>query len=53
MKQVISTERVPIKLWLDRVEEGALQQARNIANLPFSFRHVALMPDAHEGYGMP
>jgi len=53
MKKVITTERIPIKLWLDEIEEGAMQQARNIANLPFAFRHVAIMPDAHEGYGMP
>jgi tRNA-splicing ligase RtcB len=30
-----------------------MQQARNLANLPFVHRHVALMPDAHLGYGMP
>ena len=53
MKQVISSERVPIKLWLGEIEDGALNQARNVANLPFAFRHVALMPDSHEGYGMP
>jgi len=40
-------------MWLDDVEEGALQQARNLANLPFVFRHIALMPDCHQGYGMP
>ena len=28
-------------------------QARNLANLPFTFSHVALMPDSHEGFGMP
>jgi tRNA-splicing ligase RtcB (3'-phosphate/5'-hydroxy nucleic acid ligase) len=53
MKQVISSERVPIKLWLGEIEDGALNQARNVANLPFAFRHIALMPDSHEGYGMP
>lgn len=53
MKQVISTEKRPIKLWLDDIEDGALQQAKNIANLPFVFKHVAIMPDAHRGYGMP
>ncbi len=53
MKRVITTEKHPIKLWLDDVEEGAMAQARNLANLPFLFRHVALMPDAHQGYGMP
>lgn len=53
MKQVISTEQKPIKLWLDDIEAGALEQAKNLANLPFVFRHIALMPDAHQGYGMP
>jgi tRNA-splicing ligase RtcB len=53
MKKVISSERIPIKLWLDDIEPGALAQAVNMANLPFAFRHVALMPDSHEGYGMP
>ncbi len=53
MKKVISTEKKPIKLWLDDLETGALEQARHLANLPFAFRHIALMPDAHQGYGMP
>jgi len=49
MKKVISTERVPIKMWLDDIEEGALEQARNLANLPFAFKHIAIMPDSHQG----
>ncbi|WP_446008749.1 RtcB family protein [Candidatus Electrothrix sp.] len=53
MKNVITTEKKPIKLWLDDLEAGALDQARHLANLPFAFRHIALMPDAHQGYGMP
>ncbi|CAK8719716.1 hypothetical protein GCAAIG_09225 [Candidatus Electronema halotolerans] len=53
MKQVISSEQKPIKLWLDDMEASALAQARNLANHPFTFRHVAIMPDAHAGYGMP
>lgn len=53
MKQVISSEKKPIKLWLDDIEDRALDQAKNLANLPFVFRHIAIMPDAHEGYGMP
>jgi len=53
MKNVILTEKKPIKLWLDDIEDGALEQARNIANLPFLFKHVALMPDCHVGYGVP
>ena len=53
MKSVLSTESKPIKLWLDDIEDGALAQAKNLANLPFVFRHIAIMPDAHQGYGMP
>ncbi|MCF7914630.1 MAG: RtcB family protein [Spirochaetaceae bacterium] len=49
----IRTEGVPIKLWLDTLEEGALAQAKNIANLPYAYHHVAIMPDAHQGFGMP
>lgn len=53
MIKTIFTEKKPIKLWLPDIEEGTLSQARNIANLPFTFKHVAIMPDAHLGYGMP
>ncbi len=53
MKQVVATERVPIKMWLDDIEPQALAQAKNLANLPFVFKHVALMPDCHQGFGMP
>jgi len=53
MKKVISEEKKPIKMWLDIIEDSALQQVRNLANLPFAFRHIAIMPDAHSGYGMP
>jgi len=49
----ITTERVPILVWGQSVDDATLAQARNLANLPFAFRHVALMPDAHVGYGMP
>jgi len=47
---------VPLKLWMERVEdleEGALQQAMNLTVLPFAHHHIAVMPDAHQGYGMP
>lgn len=43
----------PIKSWCENPEEGALSQAINLARLPFIFKHVALMPDCHQGYGMP
>lgn len=53
MKKVISTERLPIKMWLTDAEDTAIDQAKNLANLPFAFKHIALMPDCHQGYGMP
>lgn len=53
MKRVIASERIPIKMWLDDIEDGALGQAKNLANLPFAFKHLAIMPDSHQGYGMP
>lgn len=53
MKKVISTEKRPIKLWLNDIDKSALDQARNLANLPFTYKHVAIMADAHPGYGMP
>ncbi len=51
-----SRQRVPIKVWLEhkgQLEEECLQQALNLASLPFVYKWVALMPDAHSGYGMP
>lgn len=53
MKKIIATEDKPIKLWLDDVEDSALEQAKNLANLPFVFHHIVLLPDSHQGYGMP
>ena len=44
---------MPIKSWCEECEEGAVQQAVNLARHPALFHHVALMPDAHLGYGMP
>jgi len=51
--EINTTQHLPIKMWLNDIELGALKQAENLANLPFAFKHVALMPDAHQGYGMP
>ena len=53
MKKTIGTEKLPIRMWLDDVEEGALAQAKNLANYPYAFKHIALMPDCHKGFGMP
>ena len=52
-RSVTTGGRVPILSWATPLEGSALEQARNLANLPFAIDHVALMPDAHTGYGMP
>lgn len=49
------TERstpAPYQIWGDKLEEGALMQMRNAVRLPVAVRG-ALMPDAHQGYGLP
>jgi tRNA-splicing ligase RtcB len=41
-----------IRLWTDDIEDAALNQAKNIARLPFIHHNgVALMPDVHAGKG--
>jgi tRNA-splicing ligase RtcB len=48
--------KYPIKVWLeskDQVEASCLEQAMNLANLPFLHKWVSLMPDTHTGMGMP
>src|SRR5512136_3002393 len=44
---------VPLKCWTVGVpfEDEARAQLRNVARLPFVFRHVAVMPDVHKGKG--
>lgn len=51
--KIVNDERLVIKSWCNEPEDGAIDQARNMANLPFAFKHIALMPDTHQGYGMP
>jgi len=51
--RVINTEHKPIKMWINHIEDWALEQAKNLANLPFIHQRVAIMPDSHQWYGMP
>ena len=44
--------RVPIFSWCEDADVGAWEQAHNLACHPVIFHHVAMMPDAHRGYGM-
>lgn len=42
-----------VKVWNQgiSIEEKAMQQIKNTASLPFVFKYVAVMPDAHFGMG--
>lgn len=51
MQRVISDTRWPVKIWASDLEAEAEQQVRNMAGLPFIYKHVAVMPDAHAGKG--
>ena len=42
-----------IKSWCEHPEDGAIEQAKHLSQLPFAFRQICLMPDVHWGYGMP
>ena len=46
-------KNVPIHLWtkIEEVESQALDQLKNIAALPWAWKHVAVMPDVHFGKG--
>ncbi len=53
MIKLYNEGEIPIKSWAEEVEEGALAQAINLSNLSFTYKHIALMADVHQGFGMP
>lgn len=52
-REFYGSSGVPVKAWVNGVplEEKAKEQVLNVAQLPIVFRHVAVMPDVHLGYG--
>lgn len=50
---VMSGDGFLIKNWATNLEQGAVEQAINAAKLPCLFRHVAVMPDGHQGCSFP
>lgn len=52
IKSVI-TDGLEIKLWTDDIEKGAYRQILNLTLHPYARKHIAMMPDCHEGFGMP
>ncbi|HEX5056784.1 MAG TPA: RtcB family protein [Gammaproteobacteria bacterium] len=51
--KILNFETGEAKAWIEGVqlEEEAIRQIRNCAGLPFIHRHIAIMPDAHMGFG--
>lgn len=49
----ITINGTEVKIWPRTIDGHAWQEIGNLASLPFVFRHIALMPDAHGGKGMP
>ena len=51
VREVITGQRVPVKIWTDEVDARSKEQLANLATLPFVHHHVAAMPDVHVGIG--
>ncbi len=53
MKAYFDGDGAGVKSWCDGIEPGAWEQIANLCMLPFVYKHIAIMPDCHQGYGMP
>ncbi len=51
--ETMQSKKGLIKLWADKVpvNENAIEQLKNTANMPFIYKHIAVMPDVHYGMG--
>lgn len=44
---------VEVKMWASTIDAHGWEEVMNLCSLPFVYKHIALMPDAHGGKGMP
>jgi tRNA-splicing ligase RtcB len=51
VKTIINKAKVPIKIYTEDIDSGAIDQLTDIAQLPFIHSHIAAMPDVHLGIG--
>lgn len=51
--RTISSGEVPVKVHGEQLDDVAEQQIQNLSRLPIIHSHVAIMPDAHAGKGIP
>lgn len=42
-----------VKIWSNEVEDSAMEQIKNLSNLPYVKGHIAIMADNHAGFGCP
>ncbi len=42
-----------VKIWGNEVEDNTMEQIKNVSNLPFVHKHIAIMADNHFGFGCP
>lgn len=43
--------KFPVKVWTDEIDDNAITQLENMAQMPFIHKHIAAMPDVHWGMG--
>ena len=43
--------KFPVKVWTDEIDDNAIEQLENMAQMPFIHKHIAAMPDVHWGMG--
>lgn len=53
MIRSITGNGLEVKLWTEDIDKVAYRQIMNLSQHPFARKHVAIMPDCHEGFGMP
>jgi len=52
--KTIDDNNLPIYIWGEENIDGkTITQASDLSNLPFTINHIALLPNAHKGYGAP
>lgn len=51
IQKIMTKGKVPVKIYTDEIEPEAMQQLYNMAQLPFIYSHIAVMPDVHMGKG--
>ena len=51
--EVKTINGVIVKNWATHLDDHAKMEIENLCRLPFLYHHLALMPDAHGGKGMP